>query len=32
MILHDYMKKEKEVGRVGLGEEGGNLEIKNSEI
>lgn len=28
MILHEYMKKEKEIGRIGLGKEGGNLEIK----
>lgn len=28
MILHEYMKKEKEIGRIGLGKEEGNLEIK----
>ena len=28
MILHVYMKKEKEIGRDALGNEGGNLEIK----
>lgn len=27
-VLHEYMKKEKEIGQIGLGERGGNLEIK----
>ena len=27
-VLHEYKKKEKEIGKIGPGERGGNLEIK----